>query len=153
MGRLMVKSETAAQHLREVKRKENDVYTFIAFCSFFFFFFCSPLFLPSLLCSGCGVSGYANDRAGAAEKLLNEEQMPEPSYFSLSGYIFSSFLSSSSSLQFQPSSSTNTRLLETQLYRQLCIHTFKQWGSPKNTNINWSMPCILYKRNRWTIKK
>jgi hypothetical protein len=44
MGRLMVKSETAAQHLREVKRKENDVYTFIAFCSFFFFLF--PL-IPS----------------------------------------------------------------------------------------------------------
>jgi hypothetical protein len=39
------------------------------------------------------VSGYANDRAGAAEKLLNEEQMPEPSYFSLWLYfLFFSFL-------------------------------------------------------------
>lgn len=44
MGRLMVKSETAAQHLREVKRKENDVYTFIAFCSFpYSFLLCSAL--------------------------------------------------------------------------------------------------------------
>lgn len=49
-----------AQHLREVKRKreENDVYAFIAFCSFFF----SPLILLA------GVSGYANDRAESCRK-------------------------------------------------------------------------------------